>query len=359
MDEIRPLLAIVGLVVVAGGLVYWIARLRGWRSRWGERFFSARGRRGSRAAAGETGPARSERARGPRSAAAAGSREADPAEPGRAGTGRPGSDPDRQTLIDLDFLPLLDPEDAVDGATTPIDREYEMGDLGAMEPGSAGEPIRPARTQDPPPATRARDTAQPDSGPDPGPGSGRGEQSGRGASASSSRRGPAAGEGRRAAGSDEDPPAPRGTGRELLIVLTIITPDERDLAGSVIREALTAFELRPDDSGMFHHYGSRRGPASEPVFSVANVLEPGVFDVAAMDELATPGLCLFLRRPGPFPATVAFDLMLDVGSRLSRALGAMLCDDQRCRLTVQATQALRERVVQFALRHERGAPDAG
>ena len=49
--------------------------------------------------------------------------------------------------------------------------------------------------------------------------------------------------------------------------------------------------------------------------------------------------------------------MLDVGARLSRALEAVLCDDQRCRLTVQATQALRERVVHFALRHERGVPN--
>ena len=355
MDEIRPLLAIVGLVVVAAGLVWWIARLRGWRSRWGERFFSAGGRHGSRAAAGETGAARSERARGPRSSAAARSREADPAEAGRAGPGRPGGSADRQTLIDLDFLPLLDPEDAVGGATTPIDREYDMGDLGAMEPGSAGEPIRP-RAQEPPAAARARDPGRP-AGPGSGPGSG--AQSGRRAPASSSRRGRAAGQDRRTAGSDVDQPTPRSTGEELLIVLTIITPGERDLAGPVIREALTAFDLRPDDRGMFHHYGNRRGPASEPVFSVANVLEPGVFDLAAMDQLATPGLCLFLRRPGPLPATVAFDLMLDVGSRLSRALEAVLCDDQRCRLTVQATQALRERVVHFALRHERGAPDAG
>ncbi len=351
MDELRPLLATVGLLVVVAGVVYWIARQRGWRSRWGERFFSPGGRHGTRAAAGEAGAARSERARGPRLSPAARSGEAGPAEANRAGPGRRGGGSDRQTLIDLDFLPLLDPEDAVGEATTPIDREYDMGDLGAMEPGSAGEPVRPARAQDPPPPARAPDPARPGPGPK--------AKSGRRASASSARRGPAAGKDRRAPGSGGDPPAPRGTGRELLIVLTILTPGERDLAGPVIREALTAFDLRPDDLGMFHHYGNRRGRVSDPVFSVANVLEPGVFDLAAMDELATPGLCLFLRRPGPLPATVAFDLMLDVGSRLSRALEAVLCDDQRCRLTVQATQALRERVVHFALRHEREAPDAG
>ena len=340
MDEIRPVLAIVGLLVVVGGLLYWIARLRGWRSEWWERFLSPGRRNRSRAAAGK---ARSDRAAGPGSSARARSRESDP-----AGPGRPGGGSDRQTLIDLDFLPLLDPEDAVGGATTPIDREYDMGDLGAIETGSAGEPIRHARTQGPPPASGARDTAQPGPGPR--------SQSGRRASASNPRR-RSAGAGRRAAGSGEDARAPTRERRELLIVLTIITPGERDLAGPVIREVLTAFDLRPDDLGMFHHYGSRTGSPPDPVFSVANVLEPGTFDLAAMDELATPGLCLFLRRPGPLPATVAFDLMLDVGSRLSRALEAVLCDDQRCRLTVQATQALRERVVHFALRHERPTPD--
>ena len=210
MDELRPLLAIVGLVVVAAGLVYWIARVRGWRSRWGEQFFSAGERHGTRAAAGETGVARSERARGPRSSAAARSREADSAQAGRGGSGRPRSGSDRQTLIDLDFLPLLDPEDAVGGATTPIDREYDMGDLGAMEPGSAGEPVRPARAEGPPSAARAPDTARPA----PGSGSGAGAQSGRRASASSARRGSAAGEDRRAAVSGGDPPpraAPGGS----------------------------------------------------------------------------------------------------------------------------------------------------
>ena len=174
MDELRPLLAIVGLVVVAAGLVYWIARVRGWRSRWGERFFSAGGRHGTRAAAGEAGGARSERARGPRSSAAARSPEADSAQAGRGGSGRPRSGSDRQTLIDLDFLPLLDPEDAVGGATTPIDREYDMGDLGAMEPGSAGAPERPARAEGPPSAARAPDPARPapGSGSGPGPASG-------------------------------------------------------------------------------------------------------------------------------------------------------------------------------------------
>ena len=346
MDEIRPLLAIAGLVVVVAALVFWIARLRGWRSEWWERFFSPGRARGSQAAAGESAGARSVHgARGrsdrPRSSSAAWS-----GEPDRAAAGRPRAGSGRQTLIDLDFLPLLDPEDAVQAKAveTSLDREYDVGDLGSVETGGE-DAIRPPRTRAAPAGpARGKTTRERKPGP----------QSGRRAASRPGR--PHAGEDPRA-GSDQGASGPRGEGRELVVALTILTRDERALAGPVLREAFAAFNLSPDDHGMFHHYGNRHGSLREPVFSVANVLEPGVFDLDAMDELATPGLCLFLHRPGPLPAAVAFDLMLDVGARLSRALDAVLCDDQRCRLTVQATQALRERVVHFALRNERGVPN--
>ena len=340
MDELRPLLAIVGLVVVVAGVLVWVARLRGWRSEWWERFFSPGRARRSRAAAGESAGARSASGRPgrARSSPAARAGEAD-----RSASGR-------QTLIDLDFLPLLDPEDAVQAKAieTGLDREFDVGDLGSVEMGGE-DAIRPPRARAAPAAPERGETERARR---PGAGSGSDRR------ADSRRRGPSAGEVPRA-GSGDGAAGARGEGRELLVVLTILTRDERDLAGPVVREALAAYDLSPDERGMFHHYGSRRRSLREPVFSVANVLEPGVFDLDAMDELATPGLCLFMHRPGPLPATVSFDLMLDVGSRLARTLEAVLCDDQRCRLTVQATQALRERVVHFALRHERGTPNAG
>ena len=40
MTELRPLLAILGLLVVAGAIFIGIARLRGWRFEWWERFLS-------------------------------------------------------------------------------------------------------------------------------------------------------------------------------------------------------------------------------------------------------------------------------------------------------------------------------
>ena len=81
MTELRPLLAILGLLVVAGAIFIGIARLRGWRFEWWERFLSpGRTRRsgaGSREAASRSthgAPGRSDRSVSP---SPAGSRRPD------------------------------------------------------------------------------------------------------------------------------------------------------------------------------------------------------------------------------------------------------------------------------------------
>ena len=348
MTELRPLLAVVGLLVVAVAIVIWIARLRGWRVEWWERFLSSGGGRGSRTAPGDSAGTRAGRGGRRDSARSASSAETrsrrrDRAESGRRESGRAGTESSRQALIDLGDLPLFNPEGRARADS--LDQEFDVGDLGALETEPQDDVRPPSHAPPAPPgdSAPARARANPVSV----------RERGR----------PDAPQPRRREVHEEVRAERRarsrseGEGRELVVVLTILTPDERDLPGSLVRDALAAFDLQPDEQGMFHHYGNRRGTASEPVFTVANVLEPGVFDLDAMDEIFTPGLCIFLRRPGPLPATVAFDLMMDVGTRLSRALEATICDDQRCRLTVQATQALRERVIHFALRHERGMPD--
>ena len=350
MTEFRPEIAVVGLVVVALAIVIGIARLRGWRPEWWERFVSPGRARGSVGAGTDASGAGASRGahRGSPGTSSSSRRGRGGADAGRSPTRPGGTGSGRQAVIDLDDLPMFNPRERPRAAS--LDREFDMGDLGAIENESGGTDRPDARV-------RGAASDAPDRGPSrPGPGPPPREER---EAAAPLRRG--AGRGSRT----ETPAAGSGPERaehELLVVLTIVAADERELAGALIRDALAAFDLQPDAQGMFHHYGNqgnRRGMERDPVFSVANVLDPGVFDVDAMDELSTPGLFLFMRRPGPLPASVAFDLMLDVGTRLSRALQATLCDDQRCRLTVQATQALRERVVHFALRNERGAPDAG
>ena len=352
MEEVRPLLAILGLVVVVGAAFVAVARARGWRFDWWERIMPA-GRVRPRGVEplSLSGEQKSARPAGRTRRASAATRTAQVAK-ARADAGAVGGEVGGQAALGLDDVPLLKPQEGSRAAA--LDREFELGDLGAMDTGM----------QEPPPTEAA--SPAPDAPREAGPEGESGESGGKpapsprpqspagpktpGASPSGTK--PA--KERARGGRPEAPaPAPAPEGEELLVVLTVMTPGQRQLSGERIRQALSSFGLEADQAGLFHHFGSRKGKARQSVFSVANVLEPGVFDVDQMQDLETPGLCIFMRRPGPFPAAVAFDLMLDVGSRLARTLEAVLCDQQRCRLTAQATQALRERVVHFALRHER------
>ena len=148
--------------------------------------------------------------------------------------GRSAAGSDRQTLIDLEFLPLLDPEEAV--GVTALDREYDVGDLGAVETGTEDD-LRPEPAPAAGSASRARGETgrKPESRPDPGR---RPPSPPRGPGANGSR-----------AGSSAGAPVPPGESPELLIVLTIVSPDNRELAGPVIRDALAAFSLQPDEQG--------------------------------------------------------------------------------------------------------------
>ena len=352
MEELRPWLALLGLAVVVGAAFITVARARGWRFAWWERIMSA-GRVRPRgvepvSVSREQTPARpAARTRRPSAAVRA-------EQSARSGAGaEAGGRAAGQTALHLEDVPLLDPREGSRAAA--LDREFELGDLGAMDTGAEEAPRpRPAPPVRPAPRSTGSE-GEPRRKRTPGPE--REPETRRGPPPKTR---PAAEKARRARPESREAPAsePAPEGEELLVVLTVMTPGQRQLSGERIRQALTAFGLEPDEVGLFHHFGSRRGRAQQSVFSVANVLEPGMFDIERMQDLETPGLCIFMRRPGPFPAAVAFDLMVDVGSRLARTLEAVLCDQQRCRLTPQATQALRERVVHFALRHERRPEDA-
>lgn len=367
MEELRPLIAIAGLAVVVGAVAVAIARAHGWRFEWWERFMSPGRPRRTRAKGrarekGAKSPSRAGRDRAPRPAPSR-SAEADPGPAARSpGRPRPRAEKasGRQAPLSLEDVPLLDPREGA--RATALDREFDMGDLSAIGAGGRdgadlGERARAAlRTPAAPPASKGAppdeppgQVEKPESAPAPQPAS---KPPRRPPSATKKARRP---EPRPAASESVENAEADPHGEELLVVLTVMAPDEGNLSGARIGQAFNVFDLHPDEDGLFHHHGGRKGTDREAVFSVANVLEPGVFEPTAMNEMKTPGLCMFMRRPGPLGAKVAFDLMLDVGARLASAVGGVLCDDQRCRLTVQATQALRERVALFALRHEREA----
>jgi cell division protein ZipA len=80
--------------------------------------------------------------------------------------------------------------------------------------------------------------------------------------------------------------------------------------------------------GVFHRLVENH-PERGPVFSVANILKPGNFDMAGIQSLQTPAIAFFLTLPAPVPALDAWETMLPTAERMAELLGGIVLDEQR------------------------------
>ena len=83
-------------------------------------------------------------------------------------------------------------------------------------------------------------------------------------------------------------------------------------------------------------------PERGPVFSVANIMKPGSFDMATIQSLETPAIAFFLTLPAPVAALDAWETMLPTAQRMAELLDAVVLDEQRNALGRQRIAHLRD-----------------
>ena len=143
------------------------------------------------------------------------------------------------------------------------------------------------------------------------------------------------------------------TPRELIVVLNIIAPQEQWLDGPRVVNAVRSTGMQYGDPGIFYYVSSTH-PQGEPLFSLANILNPGIFKMDEIEQLTTPGVTLFMRLSDATAATLdgldAFARMHDTARQLARALNADVYDERRLMLTEKVVLQLREKIIQHQRR---------
>ncbi len=139
---------------------------------------------------------------------------------------------------------------------------------------------------------------------------------------------------------------------EKLVVLNLLAPADQPFLGLDILTAIQGANLAYGEMSIFHHHikGRRR-----PIFSMANLVEPGTFDPPSMDDFVTPGLTLFMRLPGAMKGPQALDQMLKSAQHLATELGGTLCDQRRQPLEKKAITKLRADVAKHQQRIDEAA----
>jgi len=93
--------------------------------------------------------------------------------------------------------------------------------------------------------------------------------------------------------------------------------------------------------GVFHRLVENR-PERGPVFSVANIMKPGSFDMPQIQALETPAIAFFLTLPAPVAALDAWETMLPTAQRMAELLDGVVLDEQRNALGRQRIAHIRD-----------------
>lgn len=128
-----------------------------------------------------------------------------------------------------------------------------------------------------------------------------------------------------------------------VVVLNVMAREDRVFSGSALRNAVYEAGCEYGDWQIFHYYSPTDSDAP-PLFSLANMVKPGSFDLEHMDEMNTAGLSLFMVSTGEEGDIAAFDAMLGTARRLAESLGGEVRDARRSVLTRQAIVLTREQL---------------
>ncbi|MEH6583005.1 MAG: cell division protein ZipA [Halioglobus sp.] len=141
---------------------------------------------------------------------------------------------------------------------------------------------------------------------------------------------------------DDSERLPRVVDPEVFMV-NVVSRDTEGFRGEDILHILLACDLRFGDMSFFHRHEQEagRGPIQ---FSVANMVQPGVFDIDDMTDMNTPGLVFFLTLPGAEDMMQAFDYMLETAQAVARNLRGDVLDESRSVITRQTLDHCRQKI---------------
>jgi len=138
---------------------------------------------------------------------------------------------------------------------------------------------------------------------------------------------------------------------ERIVTLFVIAREGSFFHGPDLVVAAEKAGLEYGDMGIYHRLVDGKRELG-PIFSVANMLKPGNFDLGRLDALRTPGVSFFMTLPAPLPALDAWDAMLPTAQRLAELLDGQVLDEERNALGRQRIAHIRDELRGWDRGHE-------
>jgi cell division protein ZipA len=144
---------------------------------------------------------------------------------------------------------------------------------------------------------------------------------------------------------------PQGGFDRIVTLFVAARPGER-LRGSDLVVAAEKAGLLYGDMSVYHRLVDGK-PELGPIFSVANMVKPGSFDLRRVHEIDTPGITFFMTLPGPLGALDAWETMLPTAQRMAELLDAVVLDEERNTLGRQRVAHIRDELRSYDRKQEK------
>jgi cell division protein ZipA len=122
-----------------------------------------------------------------------------------------------------------------------------------------------------------------------------------------------------------------------VIVLSVVMPANQQMLGAVLLPTLLTLGLKYGEMNIFHRHEDNAGKG-KVTFSLANIMNPGSFDLDSIETFATRGVSLFMTLPNASDPFYVFEQMLNAAKQLAQEFNAQVLDEKRNILTKQTEQ---------------------
>jgi cell division protein ZipA len=131
-----------------------------------------------------------------------------------------------------------------------------------------------------------------------------------------------------------------------VLVVSVVMAEGQAISGAVLLPTLLTLGMRFGDMDIFHRHEDNAGNG-KVTFSLANMMNPGTFNLDDMEMFTTQGISLFMTLPNAGDAFEVFEQMLGAAKQLALEFQGQLLDDKRSVMTKQTEQHYTSKIREF------------